>query len=155
LVDAQEDSGIRGGVCTRESNCSRRGRTRTRDGKFHASNVWLSSVDNIGTMKSDNLTTEQVVSGRKVRGNSYINTAFVGEQSINTPGSVGKTIFIDLEPHASCSIIRLGKVHHDGSLVGRVDDIVRSRVGVVVPLDSDGRSSRDWALAISSNSGLR
>jgi hypothetical protein len=45
-------------------------------------------------MKSDDFTTEQVVSRSNIRGNSNVNTALVSKQSVNTPFSIGGCIAI-------------------------------------------------------------
>jgi hypothetical protein len=54
-------------------------------------------------MKSDDFTTEQVVSRSNIRGNSNVNTALVSKQSVNTPFSIGGciAILINLEPNAA------------------------------------------------------
>jgi hypothetical protein len=125
LVDAEQHSGVSVLVVTRESNTRGVGSTRSRDGELNTSYVWLYSIDIIGTMKSNNLTTEQVVSRGDISRNSDVNTSFVIKQPINTPSSINQTVLIDFEPYIARTSLRFSQVHHDGTLVGGLDDVIR------------------------------
>jgi len=138
LVDVDQHAGIGVLVVSGEGNTGGRGRSRSRDGKLNASNVWLNSVDVVGTVEGDDLTAEQVVSRSEIRGNGNINTALSVQQSVDSPASASESILIDLKPNVSSTRVGSGEVNHDGTLVGVLDDVIRGRVGIVMPLNSNG-----------------
>jgi hypothetical protein len=54
-------------------------------------------------MEGNNLSSEEIVSWGNISRNSNIYTSLVSNQTINTPYSVGISIFVNLEPDISRS----------------------------------------------------
>jgi hypothetical protein len=155
LVDAEQHSGVSVLVVSWESDTRGIDIAITRNGKLYTSYVWLHTIEGIGTMVSKDLTTEQVVSGSNIRRNSDVNTTSAFKQSINTPFAIHQTILIDFEPNITRTSFGFGQVEDDRTLVSSVNDVIRWRVGIVVPLDSEFRASGNGTLAIGSLVCLR
>lgn len=119
MVEVEEHAGIGVGIVTGEGNAAGVGSTGAGDRELHTTNVGLHAVEDIGTMKGNELSAKQVVSRCDVRGKLHIHTTSVSQQSVHSPLTIGRgiTIFIDLEPHVSSASVRLGKVHDDGAKV--------------------------------------
>jgi hypothetical protein len=150
LVDVEEHAGVGVEVVTREGNTTGGGSAGARDGEFHAADVGLHSVEDVGAMKGNELSAEQVVARGDVGGKLDVHAAAVVEQSVNSPLSIScsVSILVDLEPHISRTRIGPCEVDDDGTKMGGVYDVVVGSIRVVVPLESNGGTSCYGALPV-------
>ena len=92
----------------------------------------------IGFVACNDLRSDQVLAIGQSSWDGEAVLSSVLDQGVNSPNSSGVTRLSKLDPDVS-STVGCGRsnIDHDWSLVGRIDDIVRSIVDVVIPLDGD------------------
>ena len=104
-----------------------------------ALHVELGAGLTVALVKGVDLRAQDVLAGGEVGQSQVVLTGLAGvgtsDELVDGPLAVAVAVLPDLGPRQRRA--SLGSVNHDGTLVRRGDDVVRGRVAVVVPLESD------------------
>ncbi|GKT62911.1 uncharacterized protein LOC107566375 [Colletotrichum tofieldiae] len=94
-------------------------------------------VGGVGLVVGNDLLADEVLAGLQGRGNlDGLGHTSVGNESLNSPLAVLVALLANLGPDSASGGLAVGgDVGDDGTLVGKVDDVVAR--GVVVPLNGD------------------
>lgn len=130
VVDVDRDTGVGSSISTWEVDGWWAGRTSSDDVDLSAAQIELGTWVGGGTVQGEEFTTEKVVSWWDTGWDLEVDKALVGIELVDSPGVCGdiETVFVDLEPletgdSLGQSIVDLGEVDHDGSLVGGVNGV--------------------------------
>lgn len=76
-------------------------------------------------METDHLGANEVFASSQF-GKSDRDLTLVGNELVNAPLAVGKTVLVELGPDSTLTVgVGRGNVNHDGTLVRRSDGLVR------------------------------
>lgn len=148
-VDVEDDAGVAVGVTGVDVEVlAGDDSARTGDLKLNAGRIELSTAGGVGVeggiglVESNDLLPDQILAGGKVGGNSESVLAVVGNDLVNSPLAVRKSILSNLGPNATNSVARgeRSNVCNDGARVRTVDNVIVA--GVVEPLKVDLGASR-------------
>jgi hypothetical protein len=144
-VDVEQNTGVRGGVGLGHIHAGSGESLGTGASNLDltAAVVELGTLGAVALVESNHLGADQVLTSGEA-GKSDAVLALVGDEVLNSPLAVGKTISRDLGPDGTLTVgLGRGNVDHDGALVRGSDGLISitrdgSRV-VVVPLEGDLR----------------
>jgi len=119
-------------------------------------NIRLGAVRHVGIMQSDDLCTKQIVAWREVRRDSDATELTTSiNHIVSAPLAAGGIVPLlpDLEPDVPSPCIRLGHVHHAGSLMCSCQDFIAWVI--VPPLKAYSRAGCYPDLPVCWSCGLR
>lgn len=137
-VDVEGDARVAGGVCTREADGVGTGRgSASGDVDLSTTNVNLSTAGAVGRVKSDELSSEKVMTGSKASGHVEVVPASLLNHRVDTPFPTVQTLLSNLEPTetrgtSARSVVNLGHVEQSRALVTGGDGVV----GIVLTLSA-------------------
>lgn len=153
LTEVEEDTGVVGRVGTGEGNARRVGAATTSNVDLVAGYVVLSTARGASNVQGNNLSTDEIVARGDVSGNPDVLLTAVGVKDISAPVVVpDETVLVDLEPGAARvgeSIVDLGHVHDDGTVVVATNSLVGAVavVGLSMHLNGDGATGYDLSVS--------
>jgi hypothetical protein len=160
-VDVDQDTRVAGGVSSGKLDSRGRSTATTFDSNLIAGHVELGTAVTTRSVEGNNLSAEEVVTGRDVIRDLDIDETTAVVHVLDTPEVViarasrrvgSPRVLVNLEPGSRAvsrgSIIDLGQVDHDWTVVGSANGLIRAAavIGLLVHLNGHGITSLDRAL---------